>query len=110
MGQKWIMNDVLDISNSLAPKSRKLYEPGMVKVFIPALKRAIYLLFLIKKKLFFTMTLMIMMTITANFLLKIPWVGCLGKITTALAIIACVVSVVINCNVILLTTQSSPIH
>ena len=49
MGQKWIMNDVLDISNSLAPKSRKLYVPGMVKVFIPALKRAIYLLFLIKK-------------------------------------------------------------
>ena len=43
------MNDVLDISNSLAPKSRKLYVPGMVKVFIPALKRAIYILFLIKK-------------------------------------------------------------
>ena len=51
MGRKWIINEVLDISNSLAPKSRKLPVPEMEKVFIPALKRTIPILFLIKKKL-----------------------------------------------------------
>jgi len=59
---------------------------------------------------YFTM-MMIMMTIIANLKKKRihGWVG-LGKITTTLAMIACVVSILINCNVILLTTQSSPIN
>ena len=50
MGRKGIISEVLDISSSLALKSKKLSVTGMVKVFIPALKRTIHILLLIKIK------------------------------------------------------------